>query len=176
MITLNLLPPGEKQKIASAQAQRKIFELGSMSLILISAFLALLSSIWLFLNIQQNSAAIIYQNTRNNSQNESFKKFENEISQVNQKLIYLDALQKESKHYSFVLEKLTELAPPDIKFSSFSASGNKISLTGFAAGRRALLDLKDALSQSPYFNKVDMPLQNFLKQTDINFFVSFEIK
>jgi len=174
MITLNLLPPEERQKIESAQAQRKILGVGGACLFLIMVFLAFLSLIWLHLTIQQNSADSVYKNIQTSSQSEAFKNFEDEINQINGKLNYLDALENGSRHYSFALEKLTELVSQDIKFTSFSVSQNKISLSGFAASRESLLAFKDSLSRSPYFDKVDMPF--VLKQTDIDFFVSFEIK
>ncbi len=176
MITLNLLPPDEKQKIESAQAQRKILSLGGAALILILVFLALLSFIWLFLAIQKNSADLIYKNIQANSQSEAFKNFESEAKKLNEKLSRADALVESSNHYSAALKKLTELAPQDIKFVTFSASQNKVNLEGFAASRDSLMAFKDSLSQSLYFDKVDMPLSNFLKQTNIDFFVSFEIK
>ncbi len=174
MITLNLLPPEEKQKIESAQAQRKILVSGGAGLILVLIFLAFLSSIWLFLAIQQNSADLIYKNIQAGPQSEAFKKIEDKVSQINERLSYSEKLENNSRHYSSVLEKLTELASQDIKFISFSVSQNKISLSGFAASRESLLAFKDSLSRSPYFDKVDMPL--VLKQSDINFSVSFEIK
>lgn len=176
MITLNLLPPEEKQKIESVQAQRRILSLASAGLTLILIFLAFLSSIWLFLTVQLNSADLVFKNIQASSQNEVFKKLESEIKQINEKLDRSEALKKGSRHYSFALEKLTELSSYDIKFTSLSVSENKISLSGLTASREALLAFKDSLSQSPYFDKINMPLSNFLKQTDINFSVSFEIK
>lgn len=176
MLTLNLLPPEEKKKIQGIQAQRKILGLGGMGLIFILVFLTLLSSIWLFLAIQQNSAETIHQNIQADHQNASFQELENKIKQINERLSYAESLNEHPLSYPLALERLVALAPSEIKFTSLSFNQNKASLDGFAPVRQSLLVFKDALSQSPHFGSIDMPLTNFLKQADTDFIVNFEIK
>jgi Tfp pilus assembly protein PilN len=176
MIELNLLPPEEKQEIAGQKAFRKALISGSLSLIFVLIFLAILSSIWLYSLIQLRSIQGIAKELEATPQNQAFGDIKKQIDDINQKLQSFSKLKSQEKDYSFYLEKLIELANPSIKFSSVSFDGSKVSLSGQALTREALLAFKDALGGSSFFQNINTPLSNFLKQNNIDFTFSFELK
>lgn len=176
MIKLNLLPPQEKGEIASRRALRKAFGWGILSLFFVFVFLLLLSSVWWYLLIQLKSAEDILKQVETSPQSVAFKEFKKEVDDINRQLKYLDQLQAETKNYPFYLEKLTSLTKEGIKFKNISIEQDKIVIEGHALTRENLLSLKEALAASPYFEKLDIPLSNFLRQNEIDFSFSFQIK
>jgi len=176
MIKLNLLPPEEKQEIASQKTFIKVLSWGFSSFVFVLIFLAMLSSIWLYSLIQLNSIQGIADELEASPQNQIFKDIKKEIDGINQKLQSFNKLKSQEMDYSFYLQKLTELTNPGIKFNSVLFDGNKVSLAGQAVSREALLSFKDALEGSSFFQNVNTPLSNFLKQNNIDFTFSFELK
>jgi hypothetical protein len=176
MVTLNLLPPREKEKIASRRALRKAVIFGFSSLFLVVIFLAFLSSVWWYLLIQLRSAEDILKQFEANPQNTAFREFKKEVDEINRELKYIDQLQAETKNYPLYLEKLADLKKEGIKFKRLAVGEDKIILDGYAPTREVLLSFKDVLAASPYFEKLETPLSNFLKQTEIDFSFSFQIK
>jgi Tfp pilus assembly protein PilN len=176
MIRLNLLPPSEKQEIAGQRSFRKIMAWGSSGLIFILTFLAILASIWLYSFIQLRSIQSIAKELEDSPQNQTYKDIKKEIDGINQRLLSFDKLESQRKVYTFYIQKLSEMVNPSIKYTGISIDGNKISLQGLASNRDALLALKSGLEASPYFMNINAPLSNFLKQNNVNFSFSFEIK
>jgi Tfp pilus assembly protein PilN len=176
MIKLNLLPPEEKKEIAGQKDFRKVLARGSFSLALVLVFLAILASIWLYLLIQLRSVQEIASELEANPQNQTFQDIKKEIDGINKKMQAFDKLESQRKEYSFYLQKLSELVNPGIVFRSVNFVGSKVSLSGQASTREVLLSLKSALESSPYFQNINAPLSNFLKQNNIGFSFSFELK
>jgi Tfp pilus assembly protein PilN len=176
MIGLNILPPEEKKEILSQKTLRQVLTWGSSGLIIVLAFLALLASIWLYSYIQLNSIQEIVSELEASPQNQNFKDIKKEIDGMNQQLQSFSKLQSQEKDYSFYLEKLTDLANPGIKLNSVSFDASKVNVSGQATTRDVLLTFKSALEGSSYFQNVNTPLSNFLKQTNIGFTFSFELK
>lgn len=177
MILLNLLPPEEKKIITSHQALRRILIWGSFSLILILTFLALLSSVWWFLLIQLSSIEKNAKEIEASAQGRAFQEFKKEVNKINQTLQHFDNLYQATKIYSLALENLSQSVPPTgLKFRKISINQNEVVLEGYAESREVLLSFKEVLERSLYFEKINSPLSNFLKQYNINFSFNFQIK
>lgn len=176
MITLNLLPAEEKQLIASQKSLREINFYGLLGLLSIFFFLVLLGIIWLYLLIQLNSADRILKEVQSSSQSKAFNDFKEGVKQTNDELKYIDQLASQENDYSPILKNLFGLLPPGVKTKSVSLNGNKVELSGNAVDRQAVVSLRDVLEKSPDFQKLDSPLSNFLKQSNIDFYFTFEIK
>jgi len=176
MIKLNLLPPEEKSKIASRLALRQYLVWGTFSLVFVLIFLILISSIWWYLSIQLNSIGAISKEIEASPQTKALRELKKEIIAINKNLASFDKLEVATPHYSAPIEKLINLAPAGIRFKSISVSEKKIVLSGRAANREILLSFRDVLNGSGEFLNLDAPLSNFLKQNNIDFTFSFEIK
>jgi len=176
MIEFNLLPPEEKAEINSQKDFKKVLVWGSFSLIFVLIFLAMLSSIWLYLLIQLNSIQSIVNEMEASSQNKTFNDIKKEIDDANQRMQSFDKLQIQGKQYSFYWQKLTESAISGITLKHALINDTKVVIEGRAATREILLSFKDALKNSAYFQNLNIPLSNFLKQNNIDFSLTFELK
>lgn len=176
MITLNLLPPKEKEIFVGQKKLRRILSFGTASLFFIFVFLVLLGSVWLYLFVQFNSFEAISQAAYASPQSQAFLQFKKEVDEANSELKYYNQIQQGTKNYSAALEEMARLASDGIKFSSISIDTNKVVTSGEAATRDNLVSFKDRLAASSYFVNLNAPLSNFLKQANINFSFSFGIK
>jgi Tfp pilus assembly protein PilN len=176
MIEFNLLPPEEKAEIMGQKAFKKVLFWGFSSLIFVLIFLALLSSIWWYLLIQLKSIQSIVNEMEASPQNKTFNDIKKEIDGINQRMQSFDKLQIQGKDYSFYWQKLTELSVSGITFKHISINDTKVVLEGRAATREILLSFKDALENSAYFQNINIPLSDFLKQNNIDFSFNFELE
>ena len=71
-----------------------------------------------------------------------------------------------------ILEKIPDIKITKISFNNDVVLGRKISVYGIAKNREQLLLFKQALEKNKAFSKVDLPVSNFIKETDIQFYLS----
>lgn len=176
MITLNLLPPEEKQAIKSQKALFKIYIFGASGFLCVLVFLVLLATVWWSLQIQLSAVGAIFEKIQQSDQNKVFNDFKKDVDDANGKLRYLYQVQSQIKNYSSVVEDLSGIIIPGIKFKNISIDGNKVVLEGYAETRDVLIAFKDKINASAYFEKLDVPLSNYLEQNEINFTFNFQIK
>lgn len=177
MLSLNLLPPREKQALASAAAGHKIFAWNISFFLLILAFFVVLLSVWLCVRIQLNSLEAIVRDTESGQEGRAFRSFKDRVLEANNGLKDLNNLQKGLKTYSSSFEALTQLVPSSgLSLSRFSLNSGSLSVEGRADSREVLLLFKDNLEKSAYFEKIENPVSNLLKQNDIDFIIKLQIK
>ena len=70
-----------------------------------------------------------------------------------------------------VLKKIPEIKITDISYEN-TAKGRQIRVNGEAPSREKLLIFRLALENDPAFKQVDLPISNFVKGTNINFFLT----
>ncbi len=80
---------------------------------------------------------------------------------------------------AIILKKISNIKITDISYESDPAKGlengqksQKISLQGSASSREVLLLFRKALEDSTAFKQVDLPISNFVKGSDIQFYLS----
>lgn len=100
------------------------------------------------------------------------------IKELNIKLGILTRAEKNKFSISEqVLNRIIERKMPDIKITEISydynsTKGKKIGVTGVASSRERLLLFRKALEEDSAFSSVDLPISNFLKGTNIQFFLN----
>ncbi len=100
------------------------------------------------------------------------------INDLNAKLAVIeDAKKKDFRISQDVLSAIIAKKSPSIKITDVSYSneplkGNRVSLQGVAPSREILLTFRQALEDDPMFKNVDLPVSNFVKGSDIKFFLS----
>lgn len=186
MITINLLPPEEKQLIALWQINRRIIFFGINILIALLIFIILLSTIYFVINTKAKNAEANFKNLQTKLRMEGFQDLQTKIKQTNQQLKNLDKIQNEHKYYSQILSKIIEIisapsqAPTDydarVFIKTISINQNQTTIEGFAANRASVSAIKQSLEQSPDFAKLESPLSNFIKPFNIDFRFTFVIK
>jgi hypothetical protein len=70
------------------------------------------------------------------------------------------------------LEKTAGIKITGIFYQNDSKSGKKINISGKASNREILLSFRLALENNESFSKVDLPISNFVKGSDIEFNLS----
>lgn len=75
-----------------------------------------------------------------------------------------------------ILKKIPGIRITDISYENEtennSLQGKKISIRGTAPSREVLLSFRQALEDSPAFKQVDLPISNFIKGSNIKFYLS----
>lgn len=111
---------------------------------------------------------------RSISSSKEYEELMSQVRAINGYLKRTDAA-RPSVAWSHVLRAATELVPDGIRLSSIQATADgRMTISGTAATRDALLTMKDALEESPLFEEVTSPLSNILQKRDVKF--DFELK
>jgi len=177
MIKLNLLPPEEKNWLRLNQIQRWIIFYGSAILSSFIIFVALLTVIWLSLSIQLKNTSTNFSAIQQGLPGQSIKTQQNLIDELNAELNRISQLEKNRQDYSKILISLAGMMPAGTRLEELTiGEQNKITIAGHAQAREQVINLKNSLTDSPLFTDVASPLDNLVKQTDINFSFSATIK
>jgi|SRR3989344_4831135 len=86
-----------------------------------------------------------------------------EDSKQNEYLISEDVISK------IVLKKMPDIKITEIVYSNTPAKGKMITVNGTAPSRERLLLFRQALEDDSAFKKVDLPISNFIKGSNIRF-------
>ena len=71
-----------------------------------------------------------------------------------------------------ILKKIPSIKITAISYQSDSQKGKTISIVGKAPSREVLLSFRRALEDNPAFSKVDLPISNFIKGSNIRFYLT----
>ena len=69
-------------------------------------------------------------------------------------------------------DKISGIKISQILYQNDPSVGKKISLTGTASSRAALLLFEQTLQDNPAFQNVNLPISNFVKESDIDFYLT----
>jgi len=178
MIKINLLPAKAKQELSLKNLKRCIVVIGVFFISLCLLFAIFLIIIYLVLHSAQTETQ------HSNSLFSQAQELEEQVHSLNQELSGLinkqlervDQIQQEQQKSSWVLQKLSQISPANTRLSLLEIEKQKVKIAGFAKTRKSALLFQQILEQEPQFINLDSPLSNFVKQKNINFFFSFDIK
>jgi Tfp pilus assembly protein PilN len=68
-----------------------------------------------------------------------------------------------------ILNKMPDMKITQISYDSATKTGKTITLRGIAPSRERLLQFRKALEDDSAFKKVDLPISNFVKGSNISF-------
>lgn len=69
-------------------------------------------------------------------------------------------------------KKRSDIKINQISYENDAIKGKKINITGTAPSREVLLLFRQTLESNPIFKKVDLPISNFVKGSNIQFYLS----
>lgn len=171
---INLLPKEEKKKLVKDFYLR----LTTVSFVAISCAILVLDILMIpsyIISLTEKNAIgqklEIQKNTPAPLNEEGNSKI---ISELNNKIILIDEIRKDK---FFISEKIiNEIVidkMPDIKLLSIVYSSNdlakRVTINGIAPSRERLLFFRRALEDNTSFKKVDLPISNFIKGSNIQF-------
>ena len=71
-----------------------------------------------------------------------------------------------------ILKKMSNIKITDISYENDPLKGRKVSIEGNAPSREILLLFRRALEDDVLFKQVDLPISNFVKGSDIKFYLN----
>lgn len=100
------------------------------------------------------------------------------IKDLKNKLSLVENTQKGESSFSqriineITLKKMPSIKITEISYQNNSQTGEIIKISGKAPSREVLLSFRRALEDDAAFSKVDLPISNFVKGSDIQFYLS----
>lgn len=178
MLTLNLLPPKEKEKVKLELTFAFLVEFGAQFIFLALIFTGLLFSIYLYSSILTGAQIGLIAVEKQAIQEERFRKIEEDLRKSNDTVE--EVLNLESQFFAFakIIEDLAGFVPKGIylKNLTITPGGRKISLVGLAPTREIMLNFKKNLEGSQKFSDVYSPISNLLVPKDVNFAFTITLK
>jgi predicted membrane protein len=100
------------------------------------------------------------------------------IKEVNNKLSLIENIEKNRFLVSqnviseIMVKKMSDIKITRISYETDIQKTKKISIYGIAPSRERLLIFRETLEDDPVFSKVDLPISNFIKGSNIQFFLT----
>jgi hypothetical protein len=100
------------------------------------------------------------------------------VKDINKKLVLIEKAEKNKFLLSIkvinaiLLKKRSDIKIVHIFYENNGVKGKKISINGTAPSREVLLLFRQALEDSPNFKSIDLPVSNFVKGSNIDFYLS----
>lgn len=177
MPELNILPPTEKKDLSLERFYRWLVFYGNALIAIFLAFTALLFLIWFFILIQLKSYTANLEKTKTSFHGQDIENQQKSVDELNARLEKIAAIQNNHRFYSPLLIHLATIVPAGARLDAMIINEqNQVIISGYAPQRNHLLLLKETLGKSPFFEKINNPLSNLTKQTEINFSFRFNIK
>ncbi len=175
---INLIPKEEKKKITRGFYCRLLILFllaGSFSIIIV--LVAILPSY--FFSSTQNSII----NTKLEIQKNELAPLPDQqtlaiIKDLNNKLSLIERAENNKFLISkkvinaIISEKILGIKITDISYENDPLKGKKISIQGNAPSREVLLSFRLALENNNLFRQIDLPISNFVKGSNIQFYLS----
>ncbi|MBI2630651.1 hypothetical protein HYW73_00335 [Candidatus Nomurabacteria bacterium] len=99
------------------------------------------------------------------------------VEDLNEKILLINASEKNTYLVSqkiiseIILKKMPDIKINRINYENNSVTGKEISINGVAPSRGRLLLFRRALEDDVAFKKVDLPVSNFIKGSNIEFYL-----
>lgn len=171
MIRLNLLPPQEKKRLEFVKFNSLLASLAIWLSVFLTIFVILLLSAFFSLSILLQEQRRLIEIRQSDPKTQYLLEIEKKIEQANQIIKQVHLKQAEIILWTPLLEEISEIVPSGIYLNnlSYQATKGQISLSGWADCRDNLLNFQKSLEESPFFEEIEAPLANLIKQKDINF-------
>lgn len=178
MLTISLLPP-EQKKEYKMELNRRLIVFYSIGLLtIIGIFIGLLFSITVYLDIQNdalNQQIIILETAPKAKEIRGLELAIKDFSNLLSKARTIKA-----SLYAFhpFFRDINSIMPQGVYVNTLSVDRQtqKASLTGFAPTRAEVIGFKDGLGKLPWVKLVDSPLSNLIKERNINFSFTIDLK
>ena len=176
MIRLNLLPPQEKKRLESIKLNHLISFLAVWLSVFLIIFVIFLLSTFFSLSILLQEQRKLIEVRQSDPKTQYLLEIEEKIKQTNQIVKQVQLKQAEVILWTPLLEEISEIVPAGIYLNYFSyrTAKDQITLSGWANYRENLLGFQKSLEESSFFEEIEAPLTNLIKQKDIDFNFTFK--
>ena len=178
----NLLPLQEKVQIKKMYRWHLIIVVLIFSFLLIEAGVLMLTPSLFLSFVREKDARERLTIVEQVITAEERKNLREEITEANSKIEVLLGEEFETGIVSTVIARAIKKKNSTIRFDSFfydgtaeTSSKRKFTISGVSQDRQTLLSFVSILREDPLFQEVELPVSNFVKNTDIPFFISFTV-
>lgn len=175
---INLIPNNEKKKmVQNFRLRLVVVFLTSLTVILFVGSVALLPAYFVS-SIKKDIASNKLTEQRKSPLPKFNQKALATVQDLNAKFKMLDSvnsgrfLATERIINEIVLKKMPDIKITQISYTNDKLTGKVVSVRGFAPSRESLLSFRFMLENNPGFKNVDLPVSNFIKGTNIQFFLT----
>lgn len=168
---INLWPHSLKKSFQ----EKKLNSYLSLINIGMTSILLLMSGFFFFLhqktNYEQNRLAIEKSGVEKVLYGTRYQEIQSALQAFNSEVKILSEIDRRLFSSNLVLENIFALIPNEITITGFQINSETLSMsiTGTAPNREILLALQDDLEAHPYVDRVDSPLSNFDRKSNISF-------
>jgi Tfp pilus assembly protein PilN len=175
---INLIPNEEKKKMTK-DFYLRLFTLSliMLGMSLIVASIAILPSYFLSY-AEENSINTNLESQKNESVFLPDQNISTIIKDLKFKLNLIENAQKKQATFSqriineIMLKKTPNIKITEISYQNDPQTGEQININGSASSREVLLSFRRVLENNAAFLKVDLPISNFVKGSNIKFYLS----
>lgn len=175
---INLIPNQEKKrKVKDFYFRLTVVSFVVFGCCLLVSFVAMLPSYFLS-TVKKNLSETKLELQKNESIPLNDQNTLATVADLNTKLNIVENAEKNKYPISvkvineIMLHKTANIKITEISYDNTTAAGKKISIRGIAPSRDQLLKFSRALQEDTAFKKVDLPISNFVKGSNIQFFLT----
>ncbi len=170
--TINLLSKEKRGRLD--HLTKFIFVRDILEIILLVYTILAITLLWSWLVLQENFNSLAESSVLVNRE---YSKYNQEIKQVNGEIRNFNQVAKYYTPLSPKLAEIIEALPKDIKIGSFEIDRalNKMTLSGTALTRDALLNYQKILKQITWLENIETPTSQLFQKENINFEVKAKI-
>jgi Tfp pilus assembly protein PilN len=175
--TINLLPILLRESYTAQQQYSKTITRTIIFCLLLG--ISVIVSLGIFVFTSSIYSSVLAESQKVNQDITTSTSFDQtEISLLNRASNTIVKLFPKKTSPTAILDEIYQLKPEEILLRQliYDKDKNKITLSGTATSRSALLNFRDKLKQSPSISDINMPLGTLQKITDIDFSVIITIK
>lgn len=177
---INLLPAQEKKDVLIRKKLKLVLIFETGLLFFLISTLLIFFSIQIYLGGEINSKKIAISQREKEVETNVILSFQQEIKELNTKLEQVAVFYEKQVYLNDLLKEVFQKLPPGSYLTSFSfvkdLGQDKINLVGFSPTREKLLDFKKTLEADSRFDKVNFPPGNWVSSSNVDFYLSFELK
>ena len=177
---MNLLPQDEKKKITREYHARLIVAALTLFGSAISAGIIMLIPSYTSLLLEEGSIALILGTPILEEQARAYDELSSELDMANKKLAILKKGADDIDIFENVITPITarrgSISILGITYEKNINGAKIVRVSGVAKDREVLRGFAKALEEEPYFERVEIPVSNFVKDRDIEFSLEIGVK
>lgn len=178
MFNLNLLPPKEKENLAYAMKRRAVIAVGAGLAAIALTSIALLLPTFFLLVFQKAEMVRAVDLASQSNARVGVDGVMREVKEINRLAAKALGHDRGRIIISNIFESVFKDIPPAVRVRSlrFDPVSKDLIIDGFSPNRQALLDFLNNLKKNPLASKVYSPTSNIIREADIDFIVTVNVK
>lgn len=178
MLTLNIIPPIEKENYKTEITRRFAVFFGIGVFVVLVIFIAVLTVEYLFLYLQIEPLNKQLDTIQTTEKARKAQGLERQIKDANKIIGAIAGAKSQTAPIAGIIEKISASSSSDssyLKTLLIDFAGGSAKISGYSKTRDWVVNIQDNLSKEASFENISAPYANFLKQKDIDFTFEFKI-